>query len=58
MRTRQWMWAGLAAASAFWPAFAGAAEIGSYSAVRVPQAARLRPSEGAISEVGAAYVAS
>jgi hypothetical protein len=27
------MWAGLAAASAFWPAFAGAAEIGSYSAV-------------------------
>jgi len=33
MRTRQWMWAGLAAASAFWPAFAGAAEIGNYSPV-------------------------
>src|SRR5438128_10458182 len=33
MRTRQWMWAGLAAASALWPAFAGAAEIGNYSPV-------------------------
>src|SRR6201993_2834397 len=33
MRTRQRMWAGLAAAAAFWPAFAGAAEIGNYSPV-------------------------
>jgi len=33
MRTRQWMWAGLAAASALWPAIAAAGEIGNYSPV-------------------------
>src|ERR1700738_3174989 len=33
MRTRQWMWACLAAASALWPAVGGAAEIGNYSPV-------------------------
>ena len=30
---RQWMWAGLAAASAVWPAVAVAGEIGNYSPV-------------------------
>ena len=33
MRTRQWIWAGLTAASAFWSAIAAAGEIGNYSPV-------------------------
>jgi hypothetical protein len=32
MRTRQWLWTGLAA-SVLWPAIAGAGEIGNYSPV-------------------------
>src|SRR5260370_28854224 len=33
MRTRQWIWAGLAAASALWPVIAAAGEIGNYNPV-------------------------
>jgi alcohol dehydrogenase (cytochrome c) len=43
MRTRQWMWAGLAAASALWPAFGGAAEIGNYSPVTADRLANPEP---------------
>ena len=43
MRTRQWRWAGLAAAAAFWPAFAGTAEIGNYSLVTADRLANPEP---------------